>query len=107
MRQAGAQHKIDKKLIVAMSGFAIRNIPGTDADTLNKFLELVHITGSYGWLSDRQLVEKMRIMVEYVPGTNIHSLLLLAELLSMYLPLKIRCGRDRDVFVLAEPHTHD
>ncbi len=94
-------HKIDKKHVAAMTSYALRHIPGCDETTLRKFLELVNITGSMGWISDEQLVEKMRFMVKHVPGTCTHSLLTLVELLAVYLPLEVR-GTEMPTIIVEE-----
>ncbi len=80
-------HKIDKKSVTAMTIFAINNIPDTDEFTLKKFLELMNTTGSFGLITDRQIIEIMRLMMKYVPDTCGSSLLILIELLDVYLPL--------------------
>jgi hypothetical protein len=88
---AAMPHKIDKKYVTAMTIFAKNNIPGTDEFTLNKFLELMNTTGSFGTVTDEQLVETMRAMTKYIPGICTHSLGVLIELLQIYiLPLKVK-----------------
>ena len=82
-----AAGKIDKKHIATVVLFAIKYIPNTDAATLHKFLELVNTTGSFGWISEQQLLAEMRLMVKYVPGTCQESLLRMLELLEACVPL--------------------
>jgi hypothetical protein len=98
---------IEKRYIVAMSTFAIKHIPGTDPVTLEKFIELISVGGTHGSLSDKQLVEKMRIMVKYVPDTNLHSLLTLIELMDIYLPLQVKDGGEGVGLSLPDPHPQD
>ena len=85
--------KIEKRYVAAMGFYAIKNIPGTDPTTLNKFLELVNVAGSHDWLSTQQLCDKMEIMIKYVPDTKVQSLLILAELLNVPFPETRECGR--------------
>lgn len=82
--------KIDKKHIATAIIFAVKYIPHTDAATLNKFLELVNLTGSFGWITDQQLLAQIRLMMKYVPGTCEDSLLTMVELLDVGAPLNIR-----------------
>ena len=81
--------KIDKKHIATVIIFAIKYIPNTDAATLNIFLELVNLTGSFGWITDQQLLAQIRLMMKYVPGTCGDSLLTMIELLDVCVPLNI------------------
>ena len=92
-RATMAQQTIEKRYITAMVIYAVKNIPGTDPTTLNKFLELVNVAGSHDWLSTQQLCDKMEIMIKYVPDTKVQSLLILAELLNVPFPEKLECGR--------------
>ena len=96
-------HRIEKKHVAAMVVYAVRHIPECDEATLHRYLELINLTGSMGWISDEQLVEKMRFMMKHVPGTCRHSLLTLVELLAVYLPIAVH-GVDGPVITLAEPH---
>ena len=89
-----SQQKVEKRCVAAMSTFAVENIPDTDPTTLTKFLELVNVAGSHhDWLSAQQLCDKMQIMIKYVPGTNVESLLILAELLNVPVPAELKCGK--------------
>ena len=76
-----------KKLQVADTvAFAIENIPSVDKRTLEKFLQLVHTTGTFGIITCEQLVNKMRLMMKYIPNACPHSLLVVAELLEIKTP---------------------
>jgi hypothetical protein len=63
--------------------FAIDNIPDVDQATLEKFLELVNTTGTFGAMSHEQLRAKMRLTLKYIPNACPHSLLILADLLGI------------------------
>lgn len=81
--------KIDKQHIAAMASFAVRNIPETDERTLNKFVELMHTTGSFGSLTEEQLLGTIRLTMKYLPNACAFSLLTLLDLLSVYWPLDL------------------
>ena len=81
--------KIDKKHVAAMATFAINNIPGADKFTLQKFLELMNTTGSFGPITVEQLIQKMSFMLKYIPETCGRSLLILVELLDIYVPVEV------------------
>jgi hypothetical protein len=73
-----------KKLYVSETVFfAINNIPLVDRTTLEKFLELVNATGTFGALSHEQILTKMRLTLRYVPNVCPRSLQILAELLDI------------------------
>lgn len=73
-----------KKLHVADTvAFASENIPTVDKPTLEKFLQLIHTTGTFGLITHRQIVNKMRLTLKYVPNACPHSLLVIAELLEL------------------------
>ena len=63
--------------------FAINHIPEADQSTLEKFLDLVHATGTFGAISHEQLLNKMRLTLKYIPEACPHALLILADLLEM------------------------
>jgi len=63
--------------------FAIDNIPSVDQHTLEKFLQLVHTTGTFGAITPPQLINKMRLTMKYIPNACAHSLLVIAELLEL------------------------
>jgi hypothetical protein len=58
-----------------------------DVVTLERFLELINATGNFGSITDKQLLQKMTMLVKYVPGSCRYSLLALAELLDVCLPM--------------------
>lgn len=89
---------IKKQHVEAAILFAIDNIPGIDEDTLQKFLEFVNVTGNFGSISQEELLEKMRLIRKYIPGSCGYSLLTLAELLEMDLPVSTG-GRDVTMIV--------
>ena len=66
--------------------FAINNIPQVDRATLEKFLELVNATGTFGAISHEQLVTKMNLTMKYIPGACAYSLVVLADLLELQVP---------------------
>ncbi len=96
-------HKIEKKHVAAMTTYAVRHIPDTNEETLRKFLELVNLTGSLGWISEKQILEKMHFMTKHIPGTCHQSLLTLLELLTMYLPLEGEISLPSLIVVKAAP----
>jgi hypothetical protein len=59
------------------------NIPEVDRTTLEKFLELVNATGTFGTMTQEQLLNKMRLTLRYVPNASRSSLLVLADLLEI------------------------
>ena len=85
--------KIDKKHIAAMTLFAMRYVPNVDKTTLNRFLELVNLTGSIGWITEQQLLGQVKLMIKYVPGTCENSLCTIIELLDVCVPLNIRSSQ--------------
>ncbi|MBN1220119.1 MAG: hypothetical protein JXM69_14420 [Anaerolineae bacterium] len=76
-----------KKLYVGTTvEFAINNIPDVDQDTLEKFLELVNATGNFGPISEGEIIEKMNLIMKYIPGACARSLLTIIELLDIRFP---------------------
>ena len=63
--------------------FAINHIPQVDQATLEKFLDLVNATGTFGAISHEQILAKMALTLKYIPDACPHSLLILADLLEM------------------------
>jgi len=63
--------------------FAIKYIPQLDQTTLEKFLELVNTTGTFGAVSRGELLHKMRLTLKYIPNACPHTLIVLAELLEV------------------------
>ncbi|MBN1991377.1 MAG: hypothetical protein JW953_01640 [Anaerolineae bacterium] len=66
--------------------FAINNIPDVDQGTLEKFLELVNATGNFGPITEIEIIEKMNLIMKYIPGACARSLLTVAELLDIRFP---------------------
>lgn len=77
------QNSIKKLYVSETVYFAINNIPLVDRTTLEKFLELVNATGTFGALSHEQILTKMRLTLRYVPNVCPRSLQILAELLDI------------------------
>ena len=104
MRQADGTwgQKIDKRHIEATILFAIQYIPQVDPGALERFLELVDASGSFGSITDRQLLQKMNAFLKYVPGSCRDSLLMLAELLGVCVPMEI----NMDFMTFTEDRTH-
>jgi hypothetical protein len=76
-------NEIKKLHVKATVEFAINNIPDIDQDTLEKFLELVNATGNFGPVSEEEIIEKMNLIMKYIPGACGRSLLTVAELLDI------------------------
>ena len=66
--------------------FAVHHIPGVDEDTLEKFLELVNARGNFGEINEGEIIEKMNLIMKYIPGACARSLLTVAELLDIRFP---------------------
>ena len=94
-----------KKLYVKTTvEFAINNIPGVDQDTLEKFLELVNATGNFGPISEAEIIEKMNLIMKYIPGACGRSLLTVAELLDIRFPRPLAInGTSRMISPPTEP----
>lgn len=82
--------KIDKQHVAEVILYAINQVPNTDERTLQTLLELVKATGRSDWITDQQLLERMKSMVKYAPGTCGDSLLTVIELLDICVPLNVR-----------------
>ena len=78
-----ATNEIKKLYLKETVLFAINSIPQVDRTTLEKFLELVNTTGTFGVISHDQIIAKMRLTLKYVPGACVQSLLILADLLEI------------------------
>jgi hypothetical protein len=63
--------------------FAINHIPQTDPTTLKRFLELVSAGGTFGTISQEQILRKMALVLKYIPSASASSLLVLLDLLEM------------------------
>jgi hypothetical protein len=79
-------NQIKKLHVKATVEFAINNIPGVDQNTLEKFLDLVNATGNFGPINEDEIIEKMNLIMKYIPGACGRSLLTVAELLDIRLP---------------------
>lgn len=90
------RYRLDKRHIASVVSFAVRYIPEADEVTLYRFLELVNVNGSVGWIAFGDILEKMRLMVKHIPGSHTASLLLVIELLDIPLladePLSLESG---------------
>jgi hypothetical protein len=83
---APLEKKIKKLQVKETILFAINNIPEVDPPTLEKFLELINATGTFGALSHEQIMTRMLQTLRYVPGSCAQSLLILADLLEIEIP---------------------
>ena len=82
-----APERTVKKLYIKTTvEFAINNIPDIDEGTLEKFLELVNATGNFGPISEAEIIEKMNLIMKYIPGACGRSLLTVVELLDIRFP---------------------
>jgi len=81
--QINAEKGLKKLQVADTVAFAIENIPIVDKTTLEKFLQLVHTTGTFGLITQEQIINKMRLTMKYIPDACPHSLLILAELLEL------------------------
>ena len=73
-----------KKVHVADTvAFALENIPDIDQLTLEKFLHLLHTTGTFGLITPEQIINKMRLTLKYIPNACARSLVIIAELLEL------------------------
>ena len=83
-----SNNEIKKLHLEGIVLFAINNIPSIDVFTLRKLQELLNTPeGGFGFTTTAQLIADMELILKYVPGTCGYSLLVLAELLEMSLPL--------------------
>lgn len=69
--------------------FAINHIPSVDQPTLEKYLELVNINGNFGSVSEDELLEKMGLMLKFIPNACEQSLRTLGELLGVRFPVAV------------------
>ena len=79
--------KVSKRDLAAAVLFAINNIPHVHEATLERFLELVNITGNFGSISDHEFAQKMYLLTKHVPDVCNDSLFTLAELLDIRIPM--------------------
>ena len=66
--------------------FAINYIPQADTRTLKLFLELVNAGGTFGAISQEQILKKMQQVLRYVPDASVSSLLIVLDLLEIKSP---------------------
>ncbi len=85
----GQTQRINKRDVAATVLFAINNLPHSDEATLERFLELVNATGNFGPVSHQELVQKMILLKKHVPETCDDTLLALADLLGIQIPIYI------------------
>ena len=76
-------NKIQKRHVAAAVNFAIEYLPQADEPTLEKFLALVNISGSFGSISREQLHQKMGLLIKLMPDVCCYSLLVLIDLLGV------------------------
>jgi hypothetical protein len=79
-------HSIKKLHVKNTVEFAINHIPGVDEATLEKFLELVNARGNFGEINEGEIIEKMNLIMKYIPNACARSLLTVAELLDIRFP---------------------
>ena len=101
------KYRIEKKYISARIMFAMKNVPGVDQFTLNKLLELLNTTGTFGWITARQLVNDMKLMIKYVPGTSIPTLLIFIDLIDVWLPLNPKDKDELEMILHQQPKLID
>jgi hypothetical protein len=94
---------VEKLHIKETVNFAIDNIPQVDKATLEKFVELVNLTGNYGEISHEQLLSKMCLALKYIPNACANSLLILADLLDIPTPIM---AEDYHTLLPFNPHLH-
>ena len=83
-----------KKLYVTETVlFAINHIPTVDQPTLKRFLELINATGTFGLMSEEQVLHKMRLTLKYIPNACPHSLLVVADLLEIPISASLMNGQ--------------
>jgi hypothetical protein len=75
--------KIKKYQVEMTVQFAMQNIPTIDRNTLEKFSELITATGNFGPVSEIEIIEKMNLIIRYIPGASVQSLQIVAELLDL------------------------
>ena len=81
--------QIKKLHLEATINFAISHIPSVDQATLEKYLELVNINGNFGTISEVELLEKMELIMRFIPNACDHSLRTLGELLGVRFPVAV------------------
>ncbi len=63
--------------------FAINHVPEVESATLEKFLELINTTGTFGKISHNQILGRMQQTLKYIPNACPHSLMVVADLLDI------------------------
>jgi hypothetical protein len=81
MYQAASTYELKKLYVEETALFAINNIPEVDPTTLEQFLALMNAGGSYGVISREQILRKMHLVLAYIPGASVSSLLIMLDLL--------------------------
>ena len=76
-------NEIKKLHLEAVVLFASNNIPEVDPATLERFLELVNVEGTFGTITHEQILKKMYLVLKYIPDACAHSLLALIDLLEI------------------------
>ncbi len=84
--RAISANEIKKLQVEEIVLFAINNIPDADSITLQRFLELINAGGTFGTITHGQIIKKMSMVLKYIPGASVHSLLILADLLEIDVP---------------------
>ena len=80
------RNRLSFQYIASVAKFAEKHIQGIDQKTMRWLVELVEISGSGGWVTEYDLLERMRLLRKYVPGSCQYTMLVLAELLELNLP---------------------
>ncbi len=85
MNQAATQpyREIKKRHIKETVLFAINHVPQADKTTLVQFLDLVNADGTFGAVTQDQVLTKMRLLLTYIPSASASSLRILAALLQI------------------------
>jgi hypothetical protein len=92
--------EIKKRQVEEMVLFAINHVPQADSVTLKRFLELVNAGGTFGVISQEQILRKMYLVLKYIPNASVPSLLVLMDLLeikpSRQFRLEASSGEERE-----------
>jgi hypothetical protein len=83
MYQAASTYELKKLYVEETALFAINNIPEVAPATLEQFLALMNAGGSHGAISREQILRKMHLVLTYIPGASVSSLLILLDLLDV------------------------
>lgn len=78
--------RLSFQYIVGVADYAVKHVQGIDRKTVRWLVELVEVSGDGGWITEGELLEKMRLLCKYIPGSCHYSMLVLAELLELNLP---------------------